>query len=415
MRIVIYSLNYSPEPVGIGKYSGELGSWLSKRGHDVRAVTSQPYFPQWKTDENRYRREMRDGVDVWRCPIWVPKQPKGLTRLLHLASFAISSLAPILSQSRWKPDLVICVAPAMFCAVGAIWLGQLSGRRTATWLHIQDYELDAAFQMNILKGRLIRHLAEKWESHIVKRFDRVSSISDAMGSHAIKKGVSGQKIRVFPNWIDIRKIYPMDQALRCKSMYRKELGLAPDHTVLLYSGSMNKKQGLEILVECAKILEDRKDIIWVLAGEGPGRNALLRQTKMEQVRLVELQPANRLNEWLNTADIHLLPQRAEATDLVMPSKLLGMLASGRPVVATSPKGSTLGLIAEEAGCRVDPSDVRGFADAIIRLTENKDERLRLGEKARQIAEVYYDKDHILSMFEEEARRVIVEKSEPITP
>ena len=136
MRILIYGLNYAPEPVGIGKYSGELGSWLASRGHQVRVIAAPPYFPQWKARDNWYRRETKDGVEIWRCPLWVPRKPNGLTRLLHLASFALSSLAPLFMQKRWEPDLIVCVAPALFCAPAALWLGRLCGQEKIGRAHV---------------------------------------------------------------------------------------------------------------------------------------------------------------------------------------------------------------------------------------------------------------------------------------
>ena len=108
MRIVIYGINYSPELTGIGKYSGEMAEWLASRGHEVRVVTAPPYYPQWRIREgfsNIWSKEEKSytdltfnngsGVLVYRCPLWVPEQPSGFKRLLHLASFAFS-------HHRWR-------------------------------------------------------------------------------------------------------------------------------------------------------------------------------------------------------------------------------------------------------------------------------------------------------------------------
>ena len=106
---------------------------------------------------------------------------------------------------------------------------------------------------------------------------------------------------------------------------------------------MQIKQGLELLVEATCRLSDLPQLMWLLAGEGPTKAYLVRATEgFPQVIQLPLQPAERMNDWLNAADIHLLPQKAGAADLVLPSKLLGMLASGRPVVARSTPGSRIG-------------------------------------------------------------------------
>lgn len=402
MRVLIYGLNYEPEPVGIGKYSGELGAWLAARGHQVRVITAPPYFPEWKARGNRYRRERLQGVEVLRCPLWVPRRPSGLTRLLHLASFALSSLPVLLGQGRWRPEVVITVAPAFFCAPGALLFTALGGRRRRSWLHIQDFELDAAFELGLLKGRWLRRLAEGWERATLRGFDQVSTISSAMMQHVIAKGVEPHRAVLLPNWVDLAAIQPQPESRRAANPYRRELGIGVEQPVLLYSGSMNKKQGLELLVEAMRQLADVPDLVWLLAGEGPSKAELVAATaRMANVRLLQLQPAKRLNDWLNLADVHLLPQKAGAADLVLPSKLLGILASGRPLVASSPANSELGQIAEQAGLRVEPEDGAGFAAALRQLLVDGPQRQRLGQAARQLAEQRYGREAVLGQLERE--------------
>ena len=400
MKLLLYSLNYAPEPVGIGKYSGELAEWLAAQGHEVRVITAVPYFPQWRARDNRYRREQRQGVSVLRCPLWVPRRPSGLTRLLHLASFAISSLPVLIGQWRWRPELVLTVAPAFFCAPGTLLLARLCGSRTRSWLHIQDFELDAAFELGLLKGRWLRSLAERWERGTLRGFDRVSTISAAMRRHAVQKGVAEEQAVLLPNWVDLNVIQPQMEEARANNPYRQELGIGPEQRVLLYSGSMNKKQGLELLVEAMQRLADLPDLVWLLAGEGPSKAQLEAATAtMDQVRILPLQPAERLNDWLNLADVHLLPQKAGAADLVLPSKLLGILASGRPLVASSPAGSELGQLAELAGIRVEPEDGAGFAAALRQLLSDVALSQRLGAQARQLVEERYGQEAVLGQLD----------------
>ena len=400
MKLLLYSLNYAPEPVGIGKYSGELAEWLAAQGHEVRVITAVPYFPQWRARDNRYRREQRQGVSVLRCPLWVPRRPSGLTRLLHLASFAISSLPVLIGQWRWRPELVLTVAPAFFCAPGTLLLARLCGSRTRSWLHIQDFELDAAFELGLLKGRWLRSLAERWERGTLRGFDRVSTISAAMRRHAVQKGVAEEQAVLLPNWVDLNVIQPQMEEARANNPYRQELGIGPEQRVLLYSGSMNKKQGLELLVEAMQRLADLPDLVWLLAGEGPSKAQLEAATAtMDQVRILPLQPAERLNDWLNLADGHLLPQKAGAADLVLPSKLLGILASGRPLVASSPAGSELGQLAELAGIRVEPEDGAGFAAALRQLLSDAALRQRLGQAARELAKQRFGREAVLGQLD----------------
>ena len=216
-----------------------------------------------------------------------------------------------------------------FLRSGALFLGFLSGKRTITWLHIQDFELDAAFELGVLKGQLFRFLAEflsalscvaihvsvvlalQWFlSYYIKAFNHSKHTSFQIGSILI--------------WLSTIK------PSRVENPYRHELNIAPDQLVIMYSGSMNKKQGLDVLLQVIYQLSDLPHVVWLLAGEGPTKAELVTATHgLDQVRHLPLQPMERLNDWLNLADIH-VPQRAEAAGLVLPSKLLGILASGRP-------------------------------------------------------------------------------------
>ena len=154
LSCLIYGINYYPELTGIGKYTGEMGAWLSERGHDVQVVTAPPYYPEWRIGEGYsgrwFRSERLAGGRVLRCPLWVPPQPGGLKRLVHLLSFALSSIPALLWSLRRRPDVIIVVAPAIFCAPAAWLAARLSGAKC--WLHIQDFEVEAAFDLGLLKG-----------------------------------------------------------------------------------------------------------------------------------------------------------------------------------------------------------------------------------------------------------------------
>ena len=410
MRILLYSLNFDPEPVGIGKYSGELAYWLAKRNHAVRVITAPPYFPFWSVFDghlNSFSYELRNAVSIQRCPLWIPRRPSGLSRLLHLASFALSSLCPLLKQYRWKPDVVITVAPAFFCAPGALLLSCFCRSRTITWLHIQDFELDAAFELGLLRGRLLRSFAETVERQIFRGFIRVSSISKAMVQRLRVKGVSPKCSVLLPNWVDLNEIRPQCLQDRIENSYRRELGIGPDQLVLMYSGSMNKKQGLDLLAKVVHELVDYRNLVWVFAGDGPSKKELIHATQgFSQVIHLPLQPSERMNDWLNAADIHLLPQKAGAVDLVLPSKLLGILASGRPVVATSTPNSELAMLVSEAGFCTSPGDVNDFVHAVRLLILDPDLRQKAGRRARNLAEEYFSKEVVLTRFEQDLKSLV---------
>ncbi len=393
MKVLVYSANFAPEPTGIGKYSGEMAAWLAARGHDVRAICAPPYYPNWRVSGDyrwpMFRREQWRGVDVWRAPLWVPKSPNGIKRILHLVSFALTSFPVALRQVFWRPDLVICVAPAFVCAPAALLVARLSAAQV--WLHLQDFEVDIAFRMKLLRGALLQRVILRMERWILRRFDNVSSISSRMIKRLLEKGVAQERVSFFPNWVDIAHIKP-----NARSTYRSQLGIAEDAVVVLYSGTLGGKQGLMAIPAVARLLAARQDIVFVICGDGIIKPQLQAACAgLLGTHFLPLQPFDRLGELLCMANVHLLPQSKDAEDLVLPSKLSGMLASGRPVIATCHAGTELHAVVSTCGIVVEPEDTMALADAICRLADDASLRADLGQSARAYAEANFERDAVL--------------------
>ncbi len=411
MRILLYGLNFAPELTGIGKYTGEMAAWLATRGHEVRVITAPPYYPAWAVSAGysgrAWRREVWQGAAIYRCPLWVPYQPGGVKRLLHLASFALSSLPVLLAQVFWRPQVVWVVEPALFCAPAAMSLARLSGAKA--WLHVQDFEVDAAFDLGLLRGKRLRRAVAGAERWLMQRFNVVSTISQRMLARAAAKGVMPERSRFFPNWVDVGAFKSRgrssEPAVTTRGDdYRAELGIAPGAVVALYSGNMGGKQGLEVLAEAARLcmMEGQPAIVFLFCGDGAGRAELVSLcASLSNVRFLGLQPAERLPGLLAAADIHLLPQKADAADLVMPSKLTGMLASARPVVATAHAGTELANVVQSCGLVVPPEDPVAFADAVRMLAGDPARCERLGAAGFSYAQAYLDRDAVLGRFEAE--------------
>jgi colanic acid biosynthesis glycosyl transferase WcaI len=394
MKILVCSANFAPVPTGIGKYSGEMSAWLASRGHDVRAVAAPPYYPMWRVASEyrwpRYRREQWNGVDVWRAPLWVPRQPRGVTRVLHLLSFAIASFPVMLRQVFWAPDLVITVAPALVCAPAGLLTARLCGAQA--WLHIQDFEVDVAFRMGLLKGKLLQRLVLRMERSLLRRFDAVSTISGRMVERLLQKGVPQPRIRYFPNWVDITHIKPTPGS----ENYRARFGIPLEAVVVMFSGTLADKQGLMVIPAVARVLAARSDIVFVVCGDGIMKSKLQAAgAGLPNMRVIPLQPFERLGHLLCMADIHLLPQNLGAADLVLPSKLSGMLASGRPVIATCLAGTELDAVVSQCGLVVPPQDEAALAAAVCRLVDDSATRLEFGRRARAYAEANFERDAIL--------------------
>lgn len=400
MRILFIGINFFPELTSTGKYSGELAAYLAGRGHAVRVITAPPYYPHWRVGNGysswKYAKEVWQGVHVQRCPLWVPHQPTGITRLIHLASFAVSSVPALLSNIFWKPDVVICVAPALMNAPFALLFARLVKARAL--LHIQDFELDAALKLGILPGgKWLASWAAGIEKSLLAGFDQISTISGAMLQRLHAKGISPQKTLLFPNWVDTNKIHPLPDRI---NPFREDLGFSEDMVLVLYAGNMGKKQGLEDLLIVARRLQNQPKIRFVLCGDGFARPALEKEAAgLKNVQFLPVQPFEKLNHLLNMADIHILLQKAGAADLVMPSKLSGMLASGRAVIATADPHTELGRIVEQLGALVQPENMDALEARILALSNSPAERQAMGQKGRAFVLENWDTQVVLRNFE----------------
>ena len=410
MNILILGINFAPEIISTGAYTTGMAKFLAAQGHKVDVITAHPYYPEWRLRQGwprlKYVKDAPDPkferLNVIHCPLYVPRHPTGLRRILHHASFALTAFIPAVANSfsKGRSDVVIVIAPSLLSAVSACIAARIAGSKT--WLHIQDFEVEAAIATGLLKKRgRITQLALAFEQFILKRFDRVSSISSAMLTKLSLKGLAKERIVELRNWADLDLVAPGPIDERMRDM----LGGTTQH-VALYSGNLANKQGLEIIPAAAKLLSHRDDITFLICGNGPMLEPLREACRdLPQVKFAPLQPRERLGALMSAADIHLLPQIAGAADLVLPSKLKNMLASGRPIVATAQIGTALAIEIGEAGILTEPGDPLAFAEGIRRLVDAPNHRLKMGERGRAIAESRWSPSEILVKFEQQLREL----------
>jgi colanic acid biosynthesis glycosyl transferase WcaI len=408
MNILILGINYAPEMVGIGPYTAGMAQFLAAAGHSVTVVCAKPYYPQWKVEPayagGGQRVSVEHGVRVVRVPTYVPTNPDGKRRLLHHMNFAArAELAMWEETRRSKPNVVIGIAPSLVSITAARHAALRTGAKL--WLHIQDFEVEAAFATGLLKdGGLLAKAARRFESWAVKA-DRVSTISPQMCAKLIEKGVSPERVVEFRNWANIDEVVPLTSG----SVYRSEWNIDRPY-VAVYSGNIANKQGIGIVVKAAQILKHRKDLIFIVCGNGPNRDRLVEQSGgLDNIQFHELQPRERLSELLGLASIHLLPQIGGTADLVLPSKLTNMLASGISTVATALPGTGLAHEVEGCGLITPPGDETAFANAIELLLDNPGLRKSTSQEARNRAVQRWSRDKILLQFQKDLDKICVQE------
>lgn len=400
MKILIYGINYSPELTGIGKYTGEMGSWLAQQNHEVEVITAMPYYPEWSV-HNSYKgkwwhTEVIDGVRVHRCPFYVPASVTSVKRILHEFSFVLSSLfywLPIFFGKRY--DVVICLSPPFHLGLLPVFYSKL--RNVPLWCHIQDLQIDMAKELGMLKNTRFLNIMFRIEAYILKHCSVVSTISEGMIRKVAQKNVIQSDCILFPNWVDGDHIKPLPVS---KSL-RRELGLQQSDKVVLYSGSLGEKQGLELIIEAARYFTIQPDVKFLIFGSGgdkPRLEALVQEYGLSNVTFHPLQPYEKLSALLATATIHLVLQKKSASDLVLPSKLTGILSAGGCAIVSAVPGTTLYNIVDEhqMGILIEPESIAALITAIRNALSTDLAYYQIN--SRKYAEDYLNKETILKTF-----------------
>lgn len=401
MRILIYSYNYAPEPIGIAPLMTELAEGLAKRGHKVRVVTGMPNYPERRIYPE-YRRKLwvtersENGVVVQRNWLWVRPKPNLFDRILLDGSFVVLSLVHAIKGKR--PDVILFTSPPLPVSVPAAVLGWLC--RCPVVLNLQDILPEAAVHTGLLKNKKMIRVFEALEKFAYKTAHKISAISDGFVENLIRKGVPEDKIALIPNWVDVNFIRPLPKE---NNAFRQAYQLEGKF-VVLYSGNIALTQGLETVIDAAVSLRHIQDIVFAIVGEDKALNRLYQYCQdrgADNVRLLPFQPREKLPEMLAAADVGLIVQKKNVIAFNMPSKTQVLLASGRPILASVPSTGTAARAVKQSGggLVIPPEDPEALASAVKDLYAHPAKAEKLGQQGRRYAVEQYSFDQALDRYE----------------
>lgn len=400
-NITLISLNFHPEQTAIGLYSTQWAQFLEAQGANVTVITAFPYYPQWKinesyTDKGSYYEEQLGTIRILRYKQYTPAQPSFLKRVAHIIDFTLGSRRNF--KKIQKCDIVLSVIPFTSSA----WLGNtLSRKRNAKhWIHIQDFEFDAAFQSGLTTSKnqdksVIHTQLMKLERHILNKADRVSTIShNMMDKLALKTSTNRYYL---PNWIEVNEVSQIEQHPFLTSKKFK----------IVYSGNIGDKQDWSFFLDVISKL-DKTLFEVIIVGDGSKRKWLEEKLfSFPEITIHKPVPFKELRSLLGSADVHILFQKTTVLDTVMPSKVLGMMASQKPSIVTGHPEAEIGVVLNNSkgGYYIVKNDVENVLTALKELYDNSQTSQIMGKQARLYVLEKYAKTPILEAFCEELRKL----------
>lgn len=369
-KVCILGLNYPPETTGIAPYTGALAANLARAGYEVEAHVAQPHYPAWRISPGYggwRRTECVDGVKVQRRWHYVPQPPRGIRRLLSEISFGLR-----ISAARWgSPRIVIAVSPALFSTALAVLRLRLTPRHPYLIVWVQDlYSVGIAETQE--GGKVVQRITRWVEGNTLRAADRVVVIHPRFADLVVSQlGVSSSKVEVIRNWTHIRAYEAVDSAVA-----RDALGWPSGVTLAVHTGNMGVKQGLDNVVDAARLADERGEPVqFIMVGDG-GERRKLESYGRGIVRLSFVDPLDdddyRLA--LSAADVLLVNEKPGVSEMALPSKLTAYFDAERPVIAaTDPGGITASeIITSGSGVVIPSGDSGALLDAVLALRGDAD-------------------------------------------
>src|SRR5579872_1698385 len=400
MRILVLAINYWPEQTGIGPVLTRRCEYLASAGHEVTVCTSMPYYPEWRIPPEYagklFSREERNGVEILRSWMWVPNKVTSAKRIAFEASFLATSLMNALRNR--KPDMLLVVSPPLGLGLSAVFLSRWW--KIPYLFDVMDLQPDAAVDLGMLPGP-IRPLLYRLESMAYKHAALISTVSEGMRQKIVSKGFSPEKVVVVPPTADSNLFDIGTQVLGDE--FRRRHGLH-DQFVVGHCGNMGVKQGLDLVLHAASRLRERRDITFILVGDGSMKSQLEQQAsslQLSNLRFLPLLDESSFSEMLAATDMALIIQQSTVSDIVFPSKTVTLLSAARAVGASVTANSEIGRVIRESGGGVvtEPENAEALAAAIKEFFDHPGKRLAMGQSGRQYAQQQWEETHVLSNLE----------------
>lgn len=389
-KILFLNRSYWPDSEATGQLLTSLCEGLATQ-FDVHVLAG---LPNAAFDSNWEQVTTRNGVTIHRVQhLRLPKNRMSL-KALNFLSFVKAADKKL--RQIVRPDVVVFETDPFLLPFAASRLQKACGCRMIGYL--QDIYPDVAVALGKVRNSWPVQQLRKRLFNVYRRCDQMVLLSEDMRDLLTAGGVAEDKCSIIPNWVDTDLIRPIPSG----NLFRQRYELH-DNFLVMYSGNLGLTQKLEDFVAAAALLREHSRIQFVFAGRGATKTTLEKQVadlQLNNVLFCDYQPLDELSHSLGAADLHLIPLSHRLYQCLMPSKLYGVLAAGKPFLTTAPANSELCRIAvqQQVGFSVDQGSPTAIAQAILQAMNNPDQLQRYGENARRLAERQYSQQHAVNQF-----------------
>jgi glycosyltransferase involved in cell wall biosynthesis len=383
VKVCFFNRSYWPDQAATGQLLTELAQDLGREyGCRVSVVAGPALHASERSSITLWpvSREEHEGVRILRANGTRLPRGKFIGRAANYLSYFASAFVATLQIG--PQDVVVSLTDPPILGLAALSAARRAGARFV--FLCEDIFPEVASLLEDFHNATVNRTLDRINRRLVSEADAVVALGDRMKRRLVEeKGAASAKVHVIHNWADCNAITP---GLKDNAFSRAH-GLQ-DKFVLMHSGNVGLSQNLDVLLEAAARLQSRERLVFAVVGDGARRGpleAMAKQRGLANVRFFPYQPKELLHESFATADAFVVSLKPGLEGYIVPSKLYGILAAGRPFVAAVEPSCEVATIAKQHSCGVvaPPGSPDALVAAIAELYDDPERARRMGENARR--------------------------------
>jgi len=388
MKVLIFNRSFYPDFESTGQLLTELCEDLVLEGYDVTVICGRPYFVSSKPSK-LFNNECYKGIKIIRAFGTTLLKENLIYRILNLLSYFISSFIAG-HFVKEKPDIVITQSDPPVSGFLGLYFSRLYKSKFV--YYPQDFFYEMALVNKKIKNSFLLWILKSSENLFLKKSDKIICIGNSVKKTILSEGVSDLKINVIHNWVDTSLLYPIKKDQNSFIVNNNLTG----KFIVMYSGNLGYKEDLEIILDTARCFTKSENVKFVILGGGARKNELINKVNSENISNILFLPYQEkkdLKYSLSAADLHIIATKKELSSIIVPSKIYGIMASGRPFLSWMKKDSEIGEIVTnyKCGINLDPVSLELIIEKIKWCQKNPDVLDAMGNNGRVAAEECFDR------------------------